>query len=216
MKISEEREEIEKLIGSLTDISSNNALNNPPNMSEIGSEPAFELDYSVLLTECDKKAKKLVQNATGLILSDEIVKNNPYLKNKMSVDIRSLSGMLYQLSVNETMQKALIEEVRQGAMHPRMFEVFGQLSKMIADLHKQLLQTVEVIKSTYKDLKTDLYEKNQEMQALTESGVTKNAKGMLIMGTKDLIKETKKLKIQNKETKDAEIINDVDGSYEIK
>jgi hypothetical protein len=103
----------------------------------------------------------------------------------------SLSGMLYQLEVNKTMQTALMEEVRSGAMHPRMFEVFGGLSKTIGELNKQLLQTVEAIKVTYRDLKDDIRERNQ--------------KGLLTLGTKELIKKTKMDKIENQRNKDQDI-----------
>ena len=153
----------------------------------------------------------MIKNATGFMLSDEMIKQNPYLKNKMQVDIISLSGMLYQLKVNETMQETLMEEVRSGAAHPRMFEVFGQLSKTIGELNKQLLQTVEAIKSTYKDAKFDIKEKEEDLKAIGpgQNGITRNAKGIIALGTKELINETKKLKagIENK-VEDAQIVKE--------
>jgi len=193
MKISQEREQLEKMINQSSEkIGNEPSINNP----ELKMEPTFQADFNEIQKDCEKRARKMIHTATGLMLSDEIVKQNPYIKNKMQVDIISLSGMLYQLQVNETMQKALMEEVRSGAMHPRMFEVFGQLSKTIGDLNKQLLQTAEAIKGTYRDLKNDIREKNQDMAMLNESGLTKNSKGILTSGTKDLINETKKLKMQ--------------------
>ena len=67
--------------------------------------------------------------------------------------------MVYQLRTNEAMQKALMMEVDRGMINPRMFEVFSGLSKTIAEINKQLLGTVEAIKSTYKDIKNDIREK---------------------------------------------------------
>jgi hypothetical protein len=193
MKIKDERDELEKLISVSSD---NLGQENTPNASpELKMDPAFSIDFDKLQKECDKQAKKLIQNVTGFIISDEIIKTNPYLKNKMSVDIISLSGMLYQLEVNKTMQTTLMEEVRAGALHPRMFEVFGQLSKTIGELNKQLLQTVEAIKVTFRDLKDDIRDKNQNMAALGSGGLTKNENGIIAFGTKELIKETKRLKL---------------------
>lgn len=191
MKIKEERAELEKMIDQSPDsIDKKSPANNP----ELAMEPAFDMDFNKLQKDCDRKARKLVQNTTGLLLSDELVKENPYLKNKMQVDVISLGGMLYQLEVNKNMQTTLMEEVRAGALHPRMFEVFGQLSKTIGDLNKQLLQTVEAIKLTYRDLKVDIREKNQDILALKEGNLIKNEKGIITLGTKELIQETKKLK----------------------
>jgi len=191
MKQKEERKELEKIL----EASSEKIGNEPNDTPELAMDPAFDIDFEKLQKDCKKRAKKMITNATGFMLTDELVKENPYLKNKMEVDVISLSGMLYQLSVNETMQKALMEEVRSGALHPRMFEVFGQLSKTVGELNKQLLQTVEAIKATYRDIKHDIRQKNEEMAQISD-GVTKNSKGILITGTKELIKETKKLKQQ--------------------
>lgn len=207
MKIKDEREELEKMInGSSDNIGKEATTNDTP---ELQMEPAFDFDFDKLQKECDKQAKKMIHNATGFMLSDEIVKQNPYLKNKMSVDIISLSGLLYQLETNKTMQTALMEEVRAGAMQPRMFEVFGGLSKIIGDLNKQLIQTVEAIKVTYRDLKDDIREKNQDMAALGEGGLQKTEKGILALGTKELIKQTKQMKIDMKEHKDVEDVEEI-------
>ncbi|MDD5648893.1 MAG: hypothetical protein PHF86_00505 [Candidatus Nanoarchaeia archaeon] len=211
MKIHEQADELEKMIASADENISRNVAPLGENIPGLAMEPTFDLDFDQLRKECDGKARKMIKNATGFMLSDEMIKQNPYLKNKMQVDIISLSGMLYQLKVNETMQETLMEEVRSGAAHPRMFEVFGQLSKTIGELNKQLLQTVEAIKSTYKDAKFDIKEKEEDLKAIGpgQNGITRNAKGIIALGTKELINETKKLKagIENK-VEDAQIVKE--------
>jgi len=205
MKIKEEKEQLEKMIMNSSD---KIGTEMPSPAAELKMEPAFDTDFNEVQKECEKKAKKLIHNATGLMLTDELIKNNPYLKNKMQVDIISLTSILYQLSVNETMQKALMEEVRSGSLHPRNFEVFAQLTKVIGEIGKQVIQTTEAIKGTYRDLKNDIREKNQDMAMLTESGLTKNSKGILTVGSKDLINETKKLKMQANNIQDVQEIKE--------
>ena len=201
MTIKSEREDLEKMIGGASptiDAEVAPTGDNP----ELKMDPTFSMDFSRTKRNCQRRARRMVKQATGLMLSDEMVKENPYLKSKMQVDITSLTGLLYQLEVNEMMQETLMEEVRSGAAHPRMFEVFGNLSKTIGELNKQLLQTVEAIKLTYKDVKGDIREKADELQAIGpgESGIMRNKDGIIAMGTKELIKETQKLKI-GKESK---------------
>ena len=41
-------------------------------------------------------------------------------------------------------------------VNARMFEVFAGMSKTIGELNKQLIQTVEAIKETYKTFKNDV------------------------------------------------------------
>jgi hypothetical protein len=211
MKSSDERNELEKLIGNSDNAIDKNIAPNTNGAPELAMGPTFSLDFDVLRKECDSKAKKMIKNATGYMLTDEMVKQNPYLKNKMQVDVISLSGMLYQLKVNETMQETLMEEVRSGAAHPRMFEVFGQLSKTIGELNKQLLQTVEAIKSTYKDAKFDIKEKEQELKAIGpgQNGITRNDKGLIALGTKELINEAKKLKVGYVKVEDIQDVQEI-------
>jgi hypothetical protein len=199
MRIKDERSELEAIINSSPEKIGNEVID----ASELKMDPTFTLDFDELQKICDRKAKKMIYTVTGFMLSDELVRENPYFKNKMQVDVISLAGMLYQLEVNKTMQTTLMEEVRLGATHPRMFEVFGQLSKTIGELNKQLLQTVEAIKLTYRDLKDDIREKNQN--AALGEGLQKNDKGILALGTKELIKEAKKLKMAQQNVEDIEV-----------
>lgn len=192
MNARDEKDELQKMI----DAAGNMPRVSSGDLPELMTEPRFTMDFTKLRKECDSKAKKMIKNATGFMLNDDTVKSNPYLRNKMQVDVLSLSGMLYQLRVNEMMQETLMEEVRSGATHNRNFEVFGQLSKTIGDLNKQLLQTVEAIKSTYKDIRFDVKEKENELRAIGpgQNGMVRNDRGIVALGTKELIKETKKLK----------------------
>lgn len=211
MTIRSEREDLEKMIeGSDSSIDAKVAPTGDA-ASELKLEPAFDMDFDRTKRNCQRRARRMIKNATGLMLSDDMVKENPYMKNKMQVDIISLTGLLYQLEVNEMMQEALMEEVRSGAAHPRMFEVFGNLSKTIGDLNKQLLQTVEAIKLTYKDVKGDIREKAEEMKAIGtgESSVFRNKDGIVAMGTKELIKEAQKLKAsQRNDIQDVEEVDE--------
>ena len=196
MKAREESDELQKMIDAADNRLDKNVVPGVEATPELMMGPRFTMDFDKLRKSCDSKAKKMIKNATGFMLNDDTIKTNPYLKNKMQVDVLSLSGMLYQLEVNRMMQETLMEEVRNGATHNRNFEVFGQLSKTIGDLNKQLLQTVEAIKSTYKDIKFDVKEKENELRAIGpgQNGMVRNDRGIVALGTKELIRETKKLK----------------------
>lgn len=208
MKIKDEREELEKMIKKSSEAIDQNSA--PEQVDpELKMEPTFDINYEKLRKNCQRKARRMIKNATGLMLTDDMVKSNPYLRSKMQVDILSLTGLLYQLQVNETMQQSLMESVRSGQEHPRMYEVFAAQSKTIGDLNKQLLQTVEAIKITYKDVKGDIREKDEELRALGDgTSVFRNRDGLVTKGTKDLIKEAKKLKKQDPNVQDIEEIED--------
>jgi len=193
MKQKDEKKALEDMLYN----ANGNLENNVPKGNEtpeLDMDPLFDNDLDEMRNDCNKQAKRMIQTSTGFMLSNEIIRDNPYLRDKMKIDIESLSGMLYQIRSSELMQKTLMEQVRSGAAHPRNFEVYSQLTKAISELNKQLLQTVEAIKVTYRDVKQDVRDKEQELKALGETssnGLVKNSNGIISLGTKDLIKSVK-------------------------
>lgn len=209
MTIKDERKDLEKMIEN-----SKNSLEGemPQETPELQMDPTFSMDFDKTKRNCRRRARSLIKRATGLMLTDDMVKENRYLKNKMEMDVVSLTGLLYQLEVNEMMQETLMEEVRSGAAHPRMFEVFGNLSKTIGDLNKQLLQTVEAVKLTYKDIRGDIREREEELRSLESgnTGVLRREGGLVSMGTKNLIMETRRLKMRDSSIQDIEEIEEIE------
>lgn len=195
MKTSDEREKLEKLIEAAPDKISED-VPVPGNIpEELQTQSVMGLDFKELRSQCEDEARIMLNHAIGFILSEDMIEGNMYLKNKLEVDVLTLSGMLYQLRANEAMQKAMMEEVDRGFMHPRMFEVFGQLSKTIAEINKQLVQTVEALKVTYKDIKSDIREKQHEAlgPARNNQGMIEHGDGGVVsMGTKELINRSKR------------------------
>jgi hypothetical protein len=197
MKINEETNELEKLI----DNSSNNLTKNVPDSdfpAEIAPDPTMDVDFAELKEKCDIEAKTMILNAISFSLPADMIEGNEYINNKIEVDTMSLSGMVYQLRCNEAVQKAIMEEIKKGAVHPRNFEVFAGMSKTIGELNKQLLQTVEAIRVTYRSIKQDIHEKRTEALGPTTEGPRglKNTGdgGIVAYGSKDLIKKAKEQK----------------------
>lgn len=199
MTAKEERDKLEKLIENAeVHLEKNTPSKN--DIPELESGPTFDLDYDKLQKQCDKKARKLLKSATGLMIGDDLVDGNSYLKEKVQTDLISLSGMLYQMEVTKILQRDLIEEVRHGAKHPRMYEVFSTLGKTISENNKQLLQTVEAIKETYINLRQNIEERREEVKSLTDGGgLQRNSQGLLAMGSRELINETKKIRLLNRQ-----------------
>ena len=196
MKVKDERENLEKLLDESSDKITEN-VPVPGNIpEELQGQPTMGLNFDELKEQCNGEARIMLNNSIGFILPPEMIEGNDYLKNKLEVDIMSLSGMLYQLRANEAMQKAMMEEVDRGFMHPRMFEVFGGLSKTIAEINKQLIGTVEALKLTYKDVKNDIREQQTEALGATQHApggmITQGDGGVVSMGTGDLLRHAKK------------------------
>jgi len=195
MKITEERKKLESLLNSSSDKIMDDVPVPGHIPEELHGEPTMGVDFAELKNTCNDEARLMINKAISFILTPEMIADTVYIADKLEVDVMSLSGMIYQLRVNEAMQKALMTEVDRGMINPRMFEVFSGLSKTIADINKQLLGTVEAIKSTYKEIKNDIREKQTDALGphQDEHGmITQGDGGVVTMGTKELINRGKK------------------------
>ena len=200
MKTSEERKKLESLLTSSPE-TINTEVPIPGNIpEELKTEPLMGIDFDVLTEKCNLEARTMIIDAIQFVLPPEMITGNNYIKNKLEVDIMSLGGMIYQLRANQAMQKALMTEVDRGMINPRMFEVFSGLSKTIAEINKQLLGTVEAIKSTYKDIKSDIREKETDALGSHRENngiITQGDGGVVTMGTKELINQIKRQPREN-------------------
>lgn len=206
MKVKDERKVLEAMLEK-----------NPPEIKlekpeessdDLQNEPIMDVNFAELKTQCEEEARIMLTNAIAFLIPADMIENNNYLKNKLEVDIISLAGMIYQLRTNEVMQKALIDQVNLGATNPRMFEVFGQLSKIIGELNKQLIQTVEAIKETFKTFKNDVKEQRTEALAPTanSAGMLTSGDGSVITrGTKEMIHQ-----VRNAKHKQQQVIENVE------
>ena len=199
MKLKEERDILEELLNEASDKITDD-VPTPGNIpEELQGKPIMDIDFTELKNQCNKEARIMINDAIGFILPPEMIKDNKYIANKLEVDIMSLAGMIYQLKVNEAMQQAMMEEVDRGFMQARMFEVFSGLSKTVIEINKQLLGTVEAIKSTYKSIKEDIREKQTDAlgPASSPAGITQGDGSVITMGTKELINSVKNISREN-------------------
>jgi len=215
MRTRDERHELEKLLEkSPKEIDKN--VPKSDDVPEIYSEPRITEDLDELKNVCEKEARIMITNAISFIIPEDMIETNEYLKNKLEIDIMSLAGMIYQLRINQIVQKTLTLEISLGISQARMFEVFTGMSKTIGELNKQLIQTVEAIKETYKTFKEDVKEKRTEAlgpSTNTNGILTTHGGSVVTRGTKELINNVKRIKTQNEENivylDDSKLIPDI-------
>lgn len=213
MKIREEREELTKMIKNSPDSIGESA--EPANEDILQPEPIMNVDFDDLKERCEKEARLMIKNAISFMIPVDMISENKYLKDKFKVDVMSLAGMIYQLRSNEIMQKALMDQINHGLTHPRYWEVYTGMSKTIGELNKQLIQTTEALKETYRSFKEDAKEKKTEALGTTmHAGMLTTGDGSVVTrGTKELINRVKEAKAQrnngalNNEITDAKIVS---------
>ncbi|MCK9446512.1 hypothetical protein M0Q50_06535 [bacterium] len=194
MKQKEERDELKKMLEKSPQDINKNVPGEQEDIPGLQIDPVTDVNFIELKEKCENDARIMLTNAIAFILPTDMIESNEYLKNKLEVDTMSLAGMVYQLRTNEVMQKALIDQVNLGMVNARMFEVFSNMSKTIGELNKQLIQTVEAIKETYKTFKNDVKEQRTEALGPTQGTnglITTGDGGLVTRGTREMINNSK-------------------------
>jgi hypothetical protein len=211
MSIKNERKELEKILENSPQEINKNVPNAEQDIPGLHADPVTNVNFDDLKLKCEVDARVMLTNAISFIIPVDMIENNNYLNNKLEVDVMSLAGMIYQLRTNEVMQKALIDQVNLGMVNARMFEVFAGMSKTIGELNKQLIQTVEAIKETYKTFREDVKEKRIEALGPTNGPagmLTTGAGGLVTRGTKELINSVKQRKEAERLNGDEQFIDE--------
>lgn len=217
MKIKDEREELKKMLNNSPKEINKNVPESEDAIPGLQAEPVTDVNFDELKLKCEVDARIMITNAISFIVPQDMIENNHYLQNKLEVDVISLASMIYQLRTNEVMQKALIDQINLGMVNARMFEVFSNMSKTVGELNKQLIQTVEAIKETYKSFREDVKEKRTEALGPSTQGptgmLTTHDGSVVTRGTKELINNVKRIKrengINNNFIDDAQLVPDI-------
>jgi len=132
-----------------------------PAIQEIGKSdfPAIRqikaLDYDDVKRNSDQKADEVVESVVLLYLPKEFVFEQDYVNQKMSIDKMTVSNLIFQMKTAEHAIKKLLEEIDNGNIIARNFEVLASLQKSKMEIVKHLAQFVVVMENNYKSLKLD-------------------------------------------------------------
>jgi hypothetical protein len=113
------------------------------------------MDYEKVKTYADTKADNIVDSISEFYLSMGIIEEIPYVKQKSVVDKITVSNLLFQMKTAEHAIIKLLEEIDNGNLHPRTFEVLASLQRSKMEIVKHLAQFMVIMENNYKSLKED-------------------------------------------------------------
>ena len=173
----------------LNDDSVNASIDSTP-LPPIRTQSAF--DYVKKKDAASEKAKKTINSLLKFYLSEEIIDNDEYVKAKMRIEEMTLGSLLFQMETAERAITTLLQQIDDGDVSPRMFEVLGTLQKSMLDIIKSqtmyMIATEEGVKKLARDY--DVY--SQRKLAKDEDSKKIQAATNVNRGTKNLM-----MQIQN-------------------
>ena len=143
------------------------------------------LNYDQVKRESDEKSTEIVESVILMYLPAEFVRQHDYVFQKMEVDKLTISNLLFQMKTAEHAIKKLLEEIDNGNLGARHFEVLSSLQKSKMEIVKHLQSFMVTMENNYKNLKFDYYSNNVEKKPELESETVE---------VKELEEDTKKFR----------------------
>lgn len=186
VEVLNEKDELEKLINSDENLASSLKLAESilPERPTVGF-----LNYMAVKEVADDEAGKIVASIAEFYLDKDIISEIAYIREKNTVDKLTVSSLLFQMKTAEHAIIKLLEEIDNGGVHPRAFEVLSSLQRAKMDIVKHMAQFMVIMENNYKSLKEDYRIKKAEGPQELKSGeyeIEENG-GNQIRGTRKLI-----------------------------
>jgi hypothetical protein len=128
------------------------------------------MDYDGVKVDSDSKADDIVDSIAEFYLDKQIIQEIPYIQQKNVVDKITVSNLLFQMKTAEHAITKLLEEIDNGNLHPRTFEVLSSLQRSKMEIVKHLAQFMVIMENNYKSLKEDYRVKKAEEPLTLEQG----------------------------------------------
>lgn len=190
-----------ELRSSITDLLSGNNL--PDDLTKINDTtlPAKNRgQFATIIEKSKNQAKKSIDTLLKFYLSIDIIEKEEYIKAKRELDIQSLSALIFNMEASQHAIISMLENIDNGEVHPRMFEVLGGLQKTLLDIVKAqtlfTISTEENIKKLGRDI--DYYSSIKSTSDMPEAEISPET--LQVRGNKDLMRSIQQL--QNKNTED--------------
>lgn len=155
--MSKDKDIKDELKNSLNDLVSNSLASEDsdfPAMDEVNQIEPF--DFSSVSAKSRTKAQKTVLSCLKLYFDEKLINKNEFLQAKAAIATSTLTTLFKQLKMSEHMMEKLINDIDNGNMHSRTFEVASGVQHTIIDLLKNTQLHVISMNEDMKRMKNEI------------------------------------------------------------
>lgn len=146
-------------------------------------------DYLGISQSSNEEATDIVGANAMFYLDEEIIETEEYVQQKMRSDVVTMSDMLRQSKIAEFSIIKMIEQIEEGDMNPRQFEVLAGFQRSKLELTKSIANYVVVMENNYKAIKEDWRVKREDNTQNISGEVVEDDGdgGMVARGTRGMM-----------------------------
>jgi hypothetical protein len=136
------------------------------------------------------KALEITDSLFKFYVDLGLITQHDYLKQKKDLDNMNIETMFFQHKTIKMAIERIMEEINQGAAHPRLFEVMSQLQDRLTNVTKTQANYMLFLEDTYKKMRSEVESKGDQL-GLPATSVNSIQSGdyYVTAGTKNIMKE---------------------------
>lgn len=169
-------------------------------------------DYAEMQMSAMREAEDIVRSSASFYVGEDNINSAPYIQQKIQGDIVILSEIRRQSKTAEYAICKMLEQIEEGDMHPRTFEVLSGFQKTKLELIQAMAKRMAEMEESYKLFKEDfkkITEENTNVIEITDAeSFTTGADGSVISGggSRNFLKSIREeLDRKDKEERDAKM-----------
>lgn len=201
----DERKELEELIkesGESLDNLTKEAMDLAPK-----SQPIV-FNHEEIEENSIQEATDIVESSAKFYLEEDVIKEEHYIQQKINADVITMTDMIKQSKVAEYAIFKMIQQIDEGNMHPRQFEVLSGFQRSKLELTKTIAQYVVMMENNFKNIKEDYKNKKNENTLDSDYDEEDNEEERVERGTRSFMQRVRgAVDDVNAEKKNAEKIN---------
>lgn len=155
-------------------------------------KPRNVASYDSIRNNSYNKAKKVIDGLLKLYLSEEIIEEQEYIRARVELDKMSLGALIFQMETAERAIITMLDNIDNGEMHPRMFEVLGGLQKTLLDIVKSQTMYLMASEENMKKLSRDIDVYKPQFKAISLEKNINSSNTISARGTKELMRNIQK------------------------
>lgn len=125
--------------------------------AELPTSEEIKAVFDIAKTEAKNEATEYVNALAALYLPEEVL-DDEYVQEKIQQDVINFTNCIFNLNQTQNTIVAMQSNIVGGEVHPRVFEVLGQLFKTNMDVMKYKKQYMQIMEREYEDF-SEIYAK---------------------------------------------------------
>ena len=148
------------------------------------------IDFDEMSSGFKAKALEITDSLFKFYVDLGLITQHDYLKQKKDLDNMNIETMFFQHKTIKMAIERIMEEINQGAAHPRLFEVMSQLQDRLTTVTKTQANYMLFLEDTYKKMRSEVESRGDQL-GLPASSVNSIQAGdyYVTAGTKNIMKE---------------------------